>query len=112
MPEEKRRDGAGIGEVVRDLLRGGVWRRGIALGRLARGWDSVVGERLAKVCRPLGLDDGKLLVGASSAAWAAQLGFLSNEVAKKANELLGVGQIKSVRVVVEGPGDRRSQGAR
>jgi len=113
MPEEpKRRDGAGIGEVVRHLLEGGVWRRGVALGRLARGWDRVVGDRLAKECRPLGLDKGGLLVGASSAAWAAQIGFLEREIASKANQVLGSADVKSVRVVVEGPSRGGGRGAR
>jgi predicted nucleic acid-binding Zn ribbon protein len=104
MPDEpKRRDGAGIGEVVRELLGGGVWRRGIALGRLARGWDVVVGDKLATVCRPLSLEDGKLLIGAATAAWAAQLGFLEREVAQKANELLKRPEVRSVRVIVERP---------
>jgi predicted nucleic acid-binding Zn ribbon protein len=102
--------------MVLDAL--GVERRlavGLSLGNLARRWVSVVGERLAEESAPAGLEGGVLLVRASSAAWAAQISFLSKQIAAEANRLLEPAQggdlasdgrvserlIRDVRVVVE-----------
>lgn len=98
---EGRSDGAELGEVIGGLLRDRTMRRGLALGRLARAWESVVGAALAGETSPVALDDRGLVVAASSGAWAAQVRFLSREVAKRASEVLGGQEIASVRVVVE-----------
>jgi hypothetical protein len=45
-------------------------------------------------------DQGALLVRASTAAWAAQVRFLAEEIAAAANRLLGDDRVASVRVVV------------
>lgn len=98
---ERKPEGAELGEVIRGLLREGPMRRGLALGRLTRAWESVVGPALARETAPVALDDRGLVVAASSGAWAAQLKFLAGEIAKRANDVLGGGEIDSVRVVVE-----------
>jgi predicted nucleic acid-binding Zn ribbon protein len=61
------------------------------LGRLGRGWSSVVGERLAEESAPAALEGGVLLVRASSAAWAAQIKFLARQIAEESNRLLREG---------------------
>lgn len=106
MPED-RPDGAGLGEVLRQLLGDRGMRRGVALGRLTREWERVVGPKLAAETAPVGLDDGGLVVAATSSAWAAQLQFLSREVGRRANEVLGRDEVRGVRVVVQ---KRRSGG--
>jgi hypothetical protein len=89
-----------VGEVVRGLLAESPMRRGVALGRLVRAWDRVVGPQLSREARPVGLDQGALLVAASDGAWAAQIRFLTEEIRRRANEELGAEEIRSVRVVV------------
>lgn len=93
---------------------------GLTLGHLARRWAAVVGERLAEESAPAGLEEGVLLVRASSAAWAAQIRFLAKEIAGRANHVVEerdagaearertVGRpIREVRVMVEpGPPTR------
>ena len=75
--------------------------RGGRSGELGRSWASVVGERLAEESAPVSLDDqGALLVRASTAAWAAQVRFLAEEIVAAANRLLGDDRVTSVRVVV------------
>lgn len=91
----------GIGTVLDELLGRGPWRSGMALGELARGWERVVGERLAAESAPSSLQDGVLLVRAASAAWAAQLTFLAGEVRDRANEVLGRPGVSVVRVMVD-----------
>jgi predicted nucleic acid-binding Zn ribbon protein len=75
-------------------------RKGVALGRLARAWPQVVGEQLARQTFPLALDEGGLLVAASSAAWGSQVRFLAAEIAAKANGTLGIDEVRTVRVTV------------
>jgi predicted nucleic acid-binding Zn ribbon protein len=84
----------------------------MALGALGRRWAEVVGDRLAEESRPAALDSGVLTVRASSAAWAAQIGFLSTEVARGSNAVLGDGSVTTIKVLVEGtdPGSRRRPG--
>lgn len=84
---------------------------GLLLGTLGRSWDSVVGDRLAEESAPAALEDGVLLVRASSSAWAAQIRFLAGEIKEGANGVLAVrpeaskSPIREVRVVVD-PGPR------
>ncbi len=85
----------------------------MALGELARRWRDVVGDRLARECEPVGLENGALLVRASSSAWAAQIGFLAEEVRSGAERVIGEGSVASVRVAVDaGPLDERRPGRR
>jgi predicted nucleic acid-binding Zn ribbon protein len=72
----------------------------MALGVLARRWQDVVGERLARECSPAALDAGVLFVRASSQAWAAQIRFLSGQVRERAEEVVGEGRVAAVQVVV------------
>jgi len=96
----------GIGSVLEELGRGRRLAAGLALGRLARRWREVVGERLADESAPLRLDGGLLLVRVSSAAWATQVRFLADAVAKEANSVLGSQVVRTVKVVVgEGVAD-------
>ena len=90
-----------LSSVLEGLLGDRVLRAGRAVGVLGRSWASVVGERLAEESAPVSLDDqGALLVRASSAAWAAQVRFLSAGISEAANRLLGDDRVASVRVVV------------
>ena len=103
-----------LSTVLEGLLGDRLLRAGRAVGVLGRSWASVVGERLAEESAPVSLDDqGALLVRASSAAWAAQVRFLSRELAESANRLLGDDRVASVRVVVgrQRGGKRESEGS-
>lgn len=99
-PDRPVPDPAGVGEVIRGLLSNRRMRLGMRLGRLVRGWDQVVGERLAGESRPVALDDGGLVVAASSPAWAAQVRFLEEQIRRRAGDLLDGEGVRSVKVVV------------
>jgi predicted nucleic acid-binding Zn ribbon protein len=90
----------GLGSVLREALGQGVLGPGISLGRLVRGWEEVVGPHLAGETAPRGLENGVLVVAASSPGWAVQVRFLGHEVAIRANQTLGSETVRSVRVVV------------
>lgn len=89
-----------VGSIVRRLLSGSQMRRGLAVGRLVRGWEGVVGARLAAETDPLGIEGGALIVAASSGAWASQVSFLAAEIARNANVQLGFTEVQKVRVIV------------
>jgi hypothetical protein len=89
-----------VGDVVRRLLGQRVFSRGIGVGKLARSWADVVGERLATETRPSKLEGGTLVVQASAGPWGSQARFLAEEIRKRANELLGTGDVKRVQVVI------------
>lgn len=98
----KRSDDAhGLGSVLDGLLEDRPWRTGMAVGELARRWADVVGPRLAEESRPASLEGGVLLVQTPSSAWATQIGFLAEQVATRANEVMGKALVASVRVAVE-----------
>lgn len=90
----------GIGEVVRALLGEGRMRRGLSLGRLARSWEQVVGPELAAETAPRALDQGGLLVAASSPGWGTQVRFLSEQIRRRANAVLGNDEVRRVSVIV------------
>jgi predicted nucleic acid-binding Zn ribbon protein len=94
----------GIGGIVRHLLQDRRMRRGVALGRLARAWPEVVGPDLARQTAPRALDGGSLLVAATSAAWGSQVRFLAPEIRRRANDALGIDEVRSVHVMVGGAG--------
>jgi predicted nucleic acid-binding Zn ribbon protein len=82
------------------------WASGLLLGELGRRWAQVVGDRLAEETSPAALDRGLLVVKASSAAWAAQVRFLGEEIRGRANETLGGAAVEQVKVTVDGGPER------
>jgi predicted nucleic acid-binding Zn ribbon protein len=90
----------GLRGVLREVLGQTRLRRGVALGRLVRAWDAVVGTQLASQTVPKALEGGVLVVAASSPAWAVQVRFLADELRRRANGTLGAEVVGSVRVIV------------
>ena len=90
-----------VGDVVEGLLGRREFARGMGVGKLARSWADVVGERLAAETRPARLEAGTLVVTATSGPWGSQARFLEKEIRARANEVLGEGRVKRVQVVVE-----------
>jgi len=88
--------------VLDGMLAARPWHAGLAVGRLARGWPEVVGDRLARETAPVRFDEhGVLVIQATTAAWAVQLRFLSADIVAAANRALGEERVHSVRVVVK-----------
>jgi predicted nucleic acid-binding Zn ribbon protein len=90
----------GVGEVLRDVLGQPKMRPGVALGRLVLAWEEVVGPQLARETRPWALEEGHLVVAASTAAWGAQVRFLAENIRLRSNETLRAETVRSVRVTV------------
>ena len=100
-PEDRSSEASAVGDVVDELFRRRELARGIPAGRLYREWSTVVGDRLAGVSAPIRLEGGTLVVAVDSGPWGAQLGFLSEEVRRRANEVLGTDVVARVQVVVD-----------
>jgi predicted nucleic acid-binding Zn ribbon protein len=89
-----------LGEVLDGLLAEQVFARGMPVARLAASWAEVVGDRLAAETAPAALEDGVLTVTAGSGPWGTQARFLHQEIRRRADEALGGGMVRSVRIVV------------
>jgi hypothetical protein len=89
-----------VGGVLREAMGSERFRRGLALGRLARSWEDVVGDRLGRETSPSLLENGTLVVSVSTAAWGAQVRFLAPDIRRRANEVLGTEEVGTVRVSV------------
>jgi hypothetical protein len=100
-PKVRTNDVLPVGDVVAGLLSQRAFADGMRVGRLARTWPDVVGDRLAGECRPVRLEGGVLLVAASSGPWGAQVEFLAGEIRTAANRALGGEPVARVRVVVD-----------
>lgn len=98
--DERTLEETPIGSVLDGLLREQLFARGVPIGRLAAGWTSVVGPRLAAETAPVTLEQGVLVVAASTGPWGAQARFLAAEIAARANQELGSDEVKRVQIVV------------
>ena len=90
-----------VGRVVRGILGEAELRHGLALGRLLRRWEEVVGSTLDAQTAPTALDRRGLVVAAASSAWATQVTFLASDIQRRANAILGREEVASVRSVVD-----------
>lgn len=92
------RDPQGIELVLKKVLGNLGWNAGMDAGRVLEEWDEIVGERLATHCRPVSLEDGVLMVSASSSAWASQLRMLTPQLITAIEEHIGSHVISELRV--------------
>lgn len=92
------RDPQGIENVLKKVLGNLGWNAGMSAGRVLEEWDDIVGERLATHCRPVSLEDGVLVVSASSSAWASQLRMLSPQLITTIEEHVGAHVISELKV--------------
>lgn len=75
----------------------------VEMGRLWSTWPELVGAAVAEHVEPTSLRDGVLRVRADSPTWATEIGYLREEIKRRANLFLGAEIIAEVRVWT-GPG--------
>jgi predicted nucleic acid-binding Zn ribbon protein len=63
-------------------------------------WEDVVGQSVAVHTRPLSLRDGRLVVGVDEPGWATQLTYLTADLLRRLEELIGPGVVTAVEVKV------------
>ena len=72
----------------------------VALTRLFKGWEELVGPAVATHSRPLSLARGVLVVAVDQPAWAAQLGWLEADLLRRFERSLGAKVVTSIVVRV------------
>ena len=92
---------------IRDVLDGFGIKVGLGRSKDASviwsRWTEIVGDAVAAHAEPSSLRDGVLKVRADSPTWAAELGYLVEEIRAKVNALIGRQSVVEVRVWT-GPG--------
>ena len=83
------RDPQPMSDAVDTLLHRMGWTEQVEVAAVTARWREVVGDSIADHCDPLGFEDGKLTVRASSSAWATQLTIMAGQVRHRINEEFG-----------------------
>jgi predicted nucleic acid-binding Zn ribbon protein len=92
------RDPQGIETVLRKVLGNLGWNAGMNAGRVLEEWDEIVGERIAEHARAVSLEDGVLVVSASSSAWASQLRMLTPQLITAIEQHIGSHVVSELKV--------------
>lgn len=88
-----------IGGLLGDLVRARGWEQRLRGTRLHDRWEAIVGPELAQRSRPGRLEGGVLQVVVSSPGWAAQLRYMTDQVAGRVAAETGI-TVRQVVVVV------------
>ena len=86
--------------IMRDLIedlchRWGIEKRVKEYVAMSK-WHIIVGEKIAKEARPVGVRDGKLFLQVDNASWRNELIFMKREIIDKINQSLGSPVIKDI----------------
>ena len=90
-----------MSDAVETLLRRLGWTEQVEVAGVTARWREVVGDHIADHAEPMGFEDGKLTVRASSTAWATQLTLMSGQIRHRINEEFGRDIV--AEIVVLGP---------
>jgi hypothetical protein len=91
----------GIAKLLPPAVRQQLFRSDPALLELLKSlWGSMVGQGIAKQCRPIDFAAGALTIVTSCPTWAVQFRKLNEEIRKNINQFLGGEHIKRLRVRV------------
>lgn len=92
------REAVPIGEVLGSLLRKLGLERRAREARIALEWERVVGERIARHSKPVGVRGRTLLVNVDSSVWLAELDrFFKDAMLEKIRAELGEKPIRDIR---------------
>jgi predicted nucleic acid-binding Zn ribbon protein len=92
-----------VGDGLDRLLRGLGAPPGRAVAGLHGEWERLVGPALAAHTRPIRVRHGVLLVAVDDPAWAAEVRWLSDELAQRVREALSDDSVMRIEVRVTGP---------
>ena len=99
---------APVADALSAYLRRRGWQRRLEGARIHERWEEIAGRDLAAHVRPVRLHGGVLVLEVSGGDWATQVRYLTPDLVRRADEVLGEGQVRTVRVVVarDRPGRR------
>lgn len=93
-------DNGHIGEIVRQLIQRHHLDRRMRERAVAGLWGEVAGADIARNCRPLGVRDGVLLIGATNHAWAQTLSLMRAQLVEALNARAGAPVLRDLAVRV------------
>jgi predicted nucleic acid-binding Zn ribbon protein len=87
-----------IGDLLDDAGRRAGVTAAVETGKLWTRWREIVGPDVAAHARPSSLRDGVLRVRADSPTWATEIGYLGDEIRRRANDVAAREIVTEVRV--------------
>jgi predicted nucleic acid-binding Zn ribbon protein len=113
------RDPQPLGRLASRLVADRGWADRVSGGVVIARWAQLVGAEVAEHAQPVSLQDGELIVRASSTAWATQLRLLQRQLIARITAGVGPGVVNRLRVQgpaapnwVHGPRHVRGRGPR
>jgi len=97
LPFAPGRDPASAGGVLDGLIAELGWTGTLSQGELMASWEELVGEATAERSRPVGIENGVLLVQCDSTAWATQLRLMRDELLRQLAERFPDARVESIR---------------
>lgn len=101
-PGPSRRDPQPLGSIAARLAAQQGWSAPLSVAGVVGRWREVVGDQVADHCHVETFDEGRLVIRASSTAWATQVRLLLPQLERRLAEEVGEGTVTSI--VVLGPG--------
>jgi predicted nucleic acid-binding Zn ribbon protein len=86
-----------VGRILEDVLDQLGLSERMTERRLLDAWPEIVGERIARSCRPVDLHDGVLTLGADHPVWRQELTLLMPRIKDRFNERFGSGSVREIR---------------
>jgi predicted nucleic acid-binding Zn ribbon protein len=96
------RDPLHMSDALKELTGHLGWDASLAEAKMFVEWPSLVGEGVADHAKPVGVENGKLIIQASSSAWATQLRLMRHELIVVLAEKLPEVPIDSITVLAPG----------
>ena len=92
------RDPQLLGPTLGRLMAERGWETDAAVGGVMGRWAAIVGPEVSAHAHPLAFDDGELVVGTDSTAWATQIRLLAPTLLARLAQELGAGVVTAVTV--------------
>ena len=93
---EGRKGSASIGDALASLIKDlGIGKK-IREAEAMEMWTKVVGKQIAEVTTPLKIENGKLFITVTRAAWRNELVYLKDEIKDKINAALKQDIVKEI----------------
>jgi predicted nucleic acid-binding Zn ribbon protein len=89
-----------LGELLPGVLAGLGAEGALRSVAAVAAWERVVGERLARYARAVGLRDGVLFVEVESSIWMQEIGYQKVRVLKRLDEECGKGTVRDLKLTL------------
>lgn len=108
-PSARERDPQRVGESLDRVTTSIGAPKASTVSTVFSRWEDLVGADIASHAVPRSLRDGVLTVDVDEPAWAAQLGFMSEQLLGRIGAETGAGEVAEIRFRVVDPGHERGR---